>query len=223
MTAYQLTKTWDNNYKGGRLNRFPFDCVVSYVHKNLLFRATEKVPKVLDLGFGGGNHLRLFQYLGFDAFGVDASPTAKEIVLSELGADYKEKLSVGDFTSLPYDDASFDFVLDRQSIGHNKKDDIDVILSEVHRVLKKDALFFSVVFGDNTTDLKFGNEISPGTVGSFTKGVFVKSGFLTPFNLENINSEFSKYFYINEIKQNQSVYLNSENLIETYEISARKK
>ena len=71
MNSYPLVGVWDSNYKSGRLNRFTYDCVVSYVFKNIVDKFPERRPRVLDLGFGGGNHLRLFHQLGFDTFGIE--------------------------------------------------------------------------------------------------------------------------------------------------------
>lgn len=98
----------------------------------------QKLPstiRILDYGCGGGQIVKLLHESGFNAYGSD--------VFYEVG-DYselieKELFENGTFkritnNSIPFDSASFDIVINNQVIEH--VEDLDAVLSEIHRVLK---------------------------------------------------------------------------------------
>jgi len=117
-------------------NIYPFLEVIQFMRKN--YDGCTGV-KLLEVGCGWGNNLKLFDDLGIDFYGVDFSHTAIEHC-HQLG--FKNTF-VGNISNLHFDDNTFDCVVDRQSVQHNERIDIEGILFEIKRVLKPDGLFFS--------------------------------------------------------------------------------
>ena len=98
--------------------------------------ALEPHAKVLDMGAGDGETVRLLRELGYAAQGIDLAPEGEDV----------EK---GDFLSLPYSDASFDAVISQ--CAFYVSGDPRGALSEAVRVLKKGGkLLLSDVWFQNS-------------------------------------------------------------------------
>jgi 2-polyprenyl-3-methyl-5-hydroxy-6-metoxy-1,4-benzoquinol methylase len=90
---------------------------------------------VLEIGCGTGVHTRLLAAAGANVSAIDLTPTAVELTrrrleLAELSADVRE----ADAESLPYGDASFDFVWSWGVIHHSS--DTDRVIAEIARVVR---------------------------------------------------------------------------------------
>ena len=84
--------------------------------------------KVLDLGCGGG---RAYFARKFEMYGLDISEPA---VMNAKGL-YKDAV-VSDVRTMPFPDASFDFVMSMDLLGHIPLEDKNSVISEIKRVLK---------------------------------------------------------------------------------------
>ncbi len=60
-------------------------------------------------------------------------------------------LKKGTFTNIPFDDMSFDYVIDVVSLQHLDMDQSLVAFKEIRRVMRDDGHFFSVRLGDGST------------------------------------------------------------------------
>lgn len=101
---------------------------------------TESGASVLDLGCGGGRTATELVQMGYEVIGIDFMELYVEHARTVVpGA----KFSVGDATSLPFKDETFQYVL----FSYNGMDDIKPeekrykALREVHRVLKPGGVF----------------------------------------------------------------------------------
>jgi cyclopropane fatty-acyl-phospholipid synthase-like methyltransferase len=86
---------------------------------------------VLDLGCGAGM-LALLKRKGITLTGVDLS---RECALAALRNGYDETFSA-ELSSLPFADASFDYVVSLDVLGHVLAAEKDAVLAEVKRVLR---------------------------------------------------------------------------------------
>ena len=105
----------------------------------------------LDLGCGLGRHSLLFAENGFDTYGFDLSQygvNALDKKARELGLDIKT--TVGDINNLPYDSNMFDCLLAYHVISHTDSKGINVIISEINRVLKSKGEFFITLCSKNS-------------------------------------------------------------------------
>lgn len=103
-------------------------------------------PKILDCGAGGSMPpLLLFHSYGYETHGVEydqgqvALAKASPYISSN---DINLGIIQGDMRTLPFEDASFDFIYSYNSIFHMKKVDIAKSISEMKRVLKPGGLMF---------------------------------------------------------------------------------
>ena len=99
---------------------------------------------VLDCGAGGNMPpLSLFHEHGYQTCGIELSQSQVEKA-NAFGQSRGQTLNIqqGDMTKLPYDNQVFDCVYSYNSIFHMKKKQIEMSISEMKRVLKKDGLMF---------------------------------------------------------------------------------
>jgi SAM-dependent methyltransferase len=100
---------------------------------------------VLEIGCGTGVHTKLLAQSGAHVAAVDLTPTAVELTtrrleLAGLSADVRE----ADAESLPFDDASFDFVWSWGVIHHSS--DTNRVIAEIARVLRPSGRLAFMVY-----------------------------------------------------------------------------
>lgn len=95
--------------------------------------------KVLDIGCGSGRDGVELIKLGFDHTGLDAS---ESMIYAAKQRIKDGKFVLGDFFSLSFPDESFDGFWAAASFLHVPKKDIDLVLREAKRILKKNGIGF---------------------------------------------------------------------------------
>lgn len=143
---------WEQIFKTREWGIQPSMGVVALLVMNYYHRDRKEI-KVLDLGCGPGANLWYLAAEGYDAYGIDGSPTALKKAaqtVNELGMGKVANLHEGDMAALPYTDNIFDLVIDIQGASCSPKDEMQIIFSEVHRVLKPGGLFYSEIFSEGT-------------------------------------------------------------------------
>lgn len=140
----------------------------------------------LEVGCGPGANLWFLAREGFRIAGIDGSAVAigqardrlrAEGLIEECCAD----LRVGNFAALPWDDASFDLVVDIEAIYANVADVINATVREIHRVLRPGGLFFGKMFGAETTGIATGDLVEPRTSANPTSGTLAGKGIAHGF------------------------------------------
>ncbi|TSC65278.1 MAG: ubiquinone/menaquinone biosynthesis methyltransferase [Candidatus Berkelbacteria bacterium Gr01-1014_85] len=112
----------DIGENSNRLNREHF-----YSHIDFLTPGT----KLLDLACGDGTDLVYYKSLGAEIYGLDASELLIDAAHQKLPG---EKIEVGLFEQIPYEDDFFDAVLSKYAIMTSS--DMRPVFKEIHRVLK---------------------------------------------------------------------------------------
>jgi ubiquinone/menaquinone biosynthesis C-methylase UbiE len=88
-------------------NRFVFDLENELM---LALLAPKRGERLLDIGCGTGNHLRLFAEMGLDVTGIDSSPyMLDDIARQKLG--HRADIRRGVAEDLPFEDNSFDMAV----------------------------------------------------------------------------------------------------------------
>ena len=103
-----------------------------HTRRMLELAALPRGARILDMGAGAGETLRLLRTLGFDAVGIDLSPHVPEVLCA-------------DFLHAPFPDGSFDAVLSQCAFFVSG--DVPGALREANRLLKRGGkLLLSDVF-----------------------------------------------------------------------------
>ena len=105
-----------------------------------------KGKKILEVGVGAGTDHLQWARAGAKCHGVDLTKagivtTKKHLEAHNLSSDLKQI----DAEKLPFNDNSFDVVYSWGVIHHSKHP--DRIISEIHRVLKKNGIFIGMMYG----------------------------------------------------------------------------
>lgn len=139
---YKPGNQWSGHFASHALS-YPAEYVIrifrgSYPH--LAMPKPQPGQSVLDVGCGDGRHLPFFFSLGLDAYGVEiAVPIVEQLRtrLAPLGIE-ADHLQVGSCSSLPYADASFDYVMAWNSAYYMTLDGADFAshVAELTRVLR---------------------------------------------------------------------------------------
>lgn len=141
---------WDDVWgKDGYVVRYPYDFVVVFVHRYAPKDRPRSEVKVMEIACGTGNNLWFAAREGFSVAGIDASVPAIEGARKRFAEDgLSGDLRVGDFTALPYDDGSFDLVIDRGGIVCVGMSAGQKAVNEIHRVLRPGGRFLFNPYSD---------------------------------------------------------------------------
>ena len=165
MTAAHL-ESWSSLFSRRAWGRYPCEDVVRFMART--FAAAEAAQvRVLDLECGPGPNLWYLAREGYRVAGIDGSPLAVAQACDRLRGDRLDDdvdLRQGDFAVLPWDEASFDAVIDNESIYANPMSAIRTTLAEVHRVLKLGGWLFAKMFGVRSTGYDAALSFEPGTM-----------------------------------------------------------
>ena len=181
MTTNDMDPVWEGDIysKGLHLNRYPFDCVVSFVYRWHPRDKPRAAVGIVEIGCGAGNNLWFAAREGFQVAGIDGSESAIAHARRRFEQDgLKADLRVGSFTKLPWADGDFDMAIDRGSLVCVNRQLQQQAVSEVHRVLRLGGVFFCNVYGDRSTSAHCGVPLADGRVSGITEGTLVGAGSL---------------------------------------------
>jgi|SRR5271170_592794 len=182
-----------------RWSKYPPEELVGLIARSFPGAEQRRGLRALELGCGPGPNLWFLAREGFAVAGIDGSSIAIEsarerLRLERLADSHQEAdLRVGNFARLPWDDCSFDVVIDIQAISHNVEPVIRSAISEIRRVLKPGGRFFARMFGHKTTGISTGVMIEDGTVRQPTFGPMVGCGLVHAFAEEEITKLLSPF------------------------------
>lgn len=161
---------WEQLFASRTWGLYPPEELIRFIARTFRGAKDKAEVHVLEIGCGPGPNIWYLVREGYTAAGIDGSPTAirqaQERLIRE-GLPHvvpQVDLRVGNFTSLPWRDESFDVVIDVEALYANSLTDIKVSLDEIRRTLKVGGWFFGKMFGDQTTGSDSGETIEPGTM-----------------------------------------------------------
>lgn len=195
----KYTEHWDEKFRNRSWGRYPPEDLVRFMGRH--FRDADKsTVKVLETGCGPGANLWFMHREGFAVHGIDVSATAIDIAKARLAHENARisspvaDLRVGNFNNLPWPDCIFDVVVDIFALYANTTDIIRQSLTEIARVLKPGGLFYSKLWGRNTTGFGQGLQLEPGTFDAIPEGPCRQMGVTHFFTREEIESVFGRNF-----------------------------
>lgn len=172
-------------------------------------RGTETNLRVLDLGSGTGKHSFYFAELGATVTGIEISETALKIAKERKAA---QKVSVtflqGDIgKKYPFEDASFDIILDVLSSNSLSEQERAVYLVESYRVLKKSGWFMiKILCKDGDANARALLATNPGKEkDTYT----IREIGLTEhvFSKKDLETTYGEFFLIRKLEKNSSYTL----------------
>jgi SAM-dependent methyltransferase len=111
--------------------------------------------RLLDIGTGGGRHMRLAAELGFSPFGVDISFAGLAHARERMQqTNLIAAVAIASMTSLPFADASFHAVVSYGSFYYGSAQVMRQAIAEANRVLAPGGKLFAVL--RNTDDYRYG-------------------------------------------------------------------
>lgn len=191
---------WDKKYKTGFSQLYPWDSVVSFVYNQRPVNKCSKDIAILEIGCGTGSNLWFAAREGHSVSGTDCSKLAIEKAVCRFQSEsLTGTFHVCDFPELPFNDASFDLVIDRAAITHVGISTANQTIQQVRRVMKNHAKFFCNTYSDYSSSFKGTVDIGDGLVGSITQGSLKNVGpicfysremmfeLLHPFKIKSLN------------------------------------
>ncbi len=153
-------KGWDKIFKENEWGKYPPEELIRFIARNYYCSPNRKDIKILEVGSGTGANLCYLAREGFDATGIDGSKIGVEKTRKRLTEEsLTARVETGDIISLPFEDDSFDCVVDNECIYANSYEDSRKIMAEIHRVLKPKGKFFSKTFMTGTYGDKNGKRL----------------------------------------------------------------
>ena len=135
-------------------------------YPNINFKKPVKGNKILDIGFGDGRNTTLLCDLGLDVSGIEITKGIVDQTQQRLATlGHHPDLRVGRNSSIPYDNAEFDYILachccyycdEGQTLFDN--------LTEYSRVLKKDGYLIASVANKSSYIFDNAQELNDGTL-----------------------------------------------------------
>jgi SAM-dependent methyltransferase len=147
-----MSKYWEDAYRNGHRQNYPWDAVVSFVFRNAPRDRPRDQIRILEVGCGTGSNLWFAAREGFSVSGIELSPdairTAEDRFAAEgLAGDFR----VGSFDDLPFPDKDFDLVVDRAALTCADRPTIDRAVGEIGRVTRSASRFFMNCYADDHT------------------------------------------------------------------------
>jgi len=212
---------WDKLFQR-EYGKYPAEHLIRFVAANFYKRKRESV-RILEVGCGPGANVWYLSREGFDAYGIDGSSTAIEQAKQRLCEEgLQGTFCKGDINNLPYDSNFFDAVIDNECIYSNTIPDTNLILQNIHRVLKPDGLFFSRTFSG---DMYVGNDAQQIGYLEFkeaTDGPIAHTGYFRLMDKQGIENLYGKYFHIQSIDKMDYTRNNGTTMISEWIIICRK-
>ncbi len=150
-------KQWQNHYNRDKSRLFYPDENLVRMLAGLIRERPDIVSGVtVDLGCGSGRHLKLLQDFDFNMIaGMDISTKG----LAHASAITDVPLAAADIRDIPLKNNSVDIIIAWGSLHYCHKDDLQVMLREIYRVMKHGAVLLATIRNTRDTYLKRGNHL----------------------------------------------------------------
>jgi len=190
-----MSEIWESIYsRGQQLNRYPWDCVVSFLFEEASRRKCSIADmSVLELGCGTGSNLWFAAREGANVAGTDLSDSALRYAKNRFLEEQLEgRFDIAELPSLPeYEPGTFDVVIDRACLTSCPTAVSKLVLSKLNRLLSPDGRVFSTAYGkrhDSYEEAKVGPD---GRVHDISKGSLIGVGGISFFSESEILELFS--------------------------------
>lgn len=161
-----IDNVWHHIFSSRDWARYPSEDIIRFFARHFYQVPNRQAVQILEVGCGPGPNMWYLAREGFTVYGIDFAPKAIELAQKRLDnecAGWKGQLIVGDMMSLPFQNESFDAVVDSEAIYCNNLERSKKIYDEVYRVLKPKGRFFIRTFSDETYGSQTGSSLDERT------------------------------------------------------------
>jgi SAM-dependent methyltransferase len=167
-----VSKVWDEVFARRRWGRWPTEDVIRLVAGF----GTQRLD-VLEVGTGGGAQLWYLEHEGHRSFGIDVSTVGIRQASERLREEaMPTRLVAADACLLPIAEASFDLVLDVETLAHVNEARVPLAWLEIARVLRPGGYFLSIAFTRSTYAALVGRPIGDHSVTDVHEGPIADVG-----------------------------------------------
>jgi ubiquinone/menaquinone biosynthesis C-methylase UbiE len=202
----------DRFYTGGVLEASYFDAIyrfdINFARTMWVYDNVRRGASVLDLGCGEGL-LALLKRKDVYLAGVDLSPD----LLGMARRNGYDVASLGELTELPFEDASFDYVVSLDVLGHVDFADKDAVLAEIKRVLRPDGV---TLHGIESLDPKLHPDYQTASAEKLAEFIAV-DGHIGLEADEDIARRFGKFFSSVQTEPRYTLCLSAAEFIKQYD------
>lgn len=219
--AVALDPIWDHIFSSREWGKYPPEHVVRFVARTFYRVPRYGDIRLLEIGCGPGANVWYMAREGFGVSGIDGSPSAIRSAQERLSKEGLEAdLRVGNFTSLPWPDNTFDGILENVSLYCNGSESIRAALAEVKRVGKPGAPFQASFFTTATWGYGCGTEVEPDGYRDITEGPLVGTGFCLFLTRERLAGFFQDFVNVS-IERISWTMEHESRLVEQFVITCR--
>ncbi|GFM35151.1 class I SAM-dependent methyltransferase [Desulfovibrio subterraneus] len=186
--------TWEERYASGHCQRYPWDMVVSFVYSSLPRDVARNEIRILEVGCGTGSNLWFAAREGFSVAGLDASESAIRFAVDRFAKEGLEgDFRIGSFTSLPFENAIFDLVIDRAALTCTGFSHSRMAVDEIYRVLKAGGKMLSMTYSKEHTSYCSGDCVGDGLIDNISAGTLTGIGQVCFYSKEDLQNLFSQF------------------------------
>ncbi len=172
---------WEEIFKTQAWGKYPEPELIRFVARGFYKVEDRKSVKILEIGSGPGSNLWYLAREGFSFAGIDGSETAVAQSCQRLDAEcpgWREssQVTAAFFDNMPFEDGTFDAVIDNEGISCNSMEDSLRAYQESARVLKKGGRMFSRMFTTDTWGYGMGKSIDEYTFSDIPEGPLYQRG-----------------------------------------------
>lgn len=213
---------WEQIFSSREWGKYPPEHLVRFVARNFYRVPDRKQVRLFELGCGPGANVWFMAREGFTVSGIDGSATAIEQATDRLSREgLTADLRVGDYSTIPWPDSSFDGVVENVSLYCNRWDAVKRALGEIRRVLKPGAPFLSSFFTDRTWGYGLGTMVEPDGFIDITEGPLAGEGFCLFLNRDRLLELFRDFADV-AVERVSWTMQGEQRLVEQFVITCRK-
>jgi SAM-dependent methyltransferase len=213
---------WEEIFSSREWGKYPPEHVIRFVARNFYRAPDRKQVRLLEVGCGPGANVWFMAREGFTVSGIDGSSTAIEQASERLSREgLTADLRVGDYSTIPWPDSSFDGVVENVSLYCNRWDAVKRALGEICRVLKPGALFLSSFFTDRTWGYGRGTMVEPDGFIDITEGPLAGAGFVLFLNQARLYELYRDFTDI-AVERSSWTMQGEQRLVEQFVITCHK-
>lgn len=156
-----------------------------------------KSIKFLDYGCGDGKYFKKLISLGLLNKNIHGVEISKNRIKRCHAINFDNAILVNNVPKLPYKDNEFHIINFMEVIEHIPKDNVDLILKEIKRVLKQNG---RLIISTPNYPIKRFYDIYNATVYLKYKRFFDDPTHISPYSFRELNSKLKVYFSFIETK-----------------------